>query len=384
MMINGGQIDPREEPWASMVLVSPNHIEPDTGRIIGRETARDQSADSGKYVAAAGQILYSKIRPALNKAAIAVEDCLCSADMYAMTPVPEVDVRYALNFILSKLFSDYASSIAMRVKMPKINREELADAPWLLPPLDEQRRIADFLDAETAQIDQVIDKQILLIETLRERATAVSSKVLGPAVGSGRRLKWYVDAVDERAGERWRDLPLLSVSISWGVRPRSEISDDEPRSDDLSTYKVVNRGDIVVNRMRAFQGALGVAPQPGLTSPDYLVLRTHENLASGWLAAIMRTPAFVSEMASRVRGIGNIESGSVRTPRINFSDLVDIEIDAPGLDEQKASVDLFRNETSRIDALIQKAEHFVVLAKERRGALVAAAVTGQIDVQGAA
>ena len=76
--VNGGQVDPREEPWSSMTL-EPHHqiaLSSGTGRILGRETAAEQGADSGKYLAKAGQILYSKIRPALNKVTIAVEDCL--------------------------------------------------------------------------------------------------------------------------------------------------------------------------------------------------------------------------------------------------------------------------------------------------------------------
>ena len=124
-LLNGGQVDPREAPWADMVLVAPNHIEGQTGRIVGRETAREQGADSGKYLVAAGQIVYSKIRPALNKVAIVDEECLCSADMYAMSFRPGLAPRFALYYMLSRPFHSFASVLSMRVKMPKINREEL-------------------------------------------------------------------------------------------------------------------------------------------------------------------------------------------------------------------------------------------------------------------
>ena len=56
VVINEGQVDPTKEPWSSMVLVAPNHIESGTGRIISLETARDQGADSGKYRAKSGQV----------------------------------------------------------------------------------------------------------------------------------------------------------------------------------------------------------------------------------------------------------------------------------------------------------------------------------------
>jgi len=174
MVVNGGQVDPRVEPWANMVLVAPNHIESGTGRIVGRESARDQGADSGKYLARRGQILYSKIRPALNKVAIANEDCLCSADMYAMSSLNERDVaEYLAYFMLSKPFHAFVTQMSMRVKMPKVNREELSSAPWLRPPAAEQRRIARYLDEHTSRLDALIAKAKEHIALAKERRSAL-------------------------------------------------------------------------------------------------------------------------------------------------------------------------------------------------------------------
>jgi type I restriction enzyme S subunit len=378
--ISEGQVDPREEPWASTVLIAPNHIESGTGRLLGLETAAAQGADSGKYVARAGQVLYSKIRPGLNKVAVAPLDCLCSADMYAITPRSGVDARYLAYYMRSRPFHAYASVTADRVKMPKINREELAAAPWARPPLGDQQAIADFLDEQTSRIDTLIDKQTRLIVTLRERRLRVREE-LATLVGVGDRLKWRLTEVDERAGSRANDLPLMSVSIDWGVRRRDSITSDEHRADDLTDYKVCSAGDIVVNRMRAFQGALGVAPEQGLVSPDYAVLRARSATANcDWIVEVMRTRAFIGEMILRIRGIGGIESGSVRTPRINVADLLDIRVATTSMAEQVRNLESVLDQTSRIDTLIEKTQHHVALAKERRAALVTAAVTGQIDV----
>ncbi|MEU2871387.1 restriction endonuclease subunit S [Streptomyces olivoreticuli] len=171
--VNGGQVDPKEEPWAEMVLVAPNHIQSGTGRIVGRETAREQGADSGKYVADAGQILYSKIRPALNKVAVAVEDCLTSADMYAMSSRHDDDHRYLMYFMLAHPFHAFVTLASLRVKMPKINRNELGEAPLLRPPVDEQRRIAAYLDEQTMKIDTLIAETERFIELARERRCAL-------------------------------------------------------------------------------------------------------------------------------------------------------------------------------------------------------------------
>lgn len=77
---------------------------------------------------------------------------------------------------------------------------------------------------------------------------------------------------------------------------------DEARADDLSNYKVCRRGDLVLNRMRAFQGALGLAPEDGIVSPDYAVLRVAPPVNGEWLAGVMKTDRFVREMNSRVSG----------------------------------------------------------------------------------
>ncbi|MFC8314210.1 restriction endonuclease subunit S [Gordonia sp. NPDC057258] len=173
MSVNGGQVDPRVDPWAHMVLVAPNHIESGTGRIVGRETALEQGADSGKYLASAGQILFSKIRPALNKVTLAAEDCLTSADMYAMSSRHDDDHRYLMYFMLARPFHAFVTLASLRVKMPKVNRDELGEAPFLRPPKAEQRRIAAYLDEQTSKIDTLMAETEQFIELSRERRTAL-------------------------------------------------------------------------------------------------------------------------------------------------------------------------------------------------------------------
>jgi type I restriction enzyme S subunit len=69
------------------------------------------------------------------------------------------------------------------------------------------------------------------------------------------------------------------------VIPRSEITDAEPRADDLRFYKRAHMGDIVINRMSAYQGALGLVLRDGVVSPDYLVLEVQPLVEARWLRA---------------------------------------------------------------------------------------------------
>ncbi|WP_449484541.1 restriction endonuclease subunit S [Streptomyces avidinii] len=142
----------------------------------------------------------------------------------------------------------------------------------------------------------------------------------------------------------------MAVSIHRGVVRRDTITDDLPRAEDLSNYKICEPGDIVLNRMRAFQGAIGISPQRGLVSPDYLVLRPGESADARYLHHLFRSSWFVGEMVSRLRGIGNTESGAVRTPRINPEDLGDISAPLPSLNEQRRIADFLDAETALMDA----------------------------------
>jgi type I restriction enzyme S subunit len=171
--IKEGQVDPLSEPYTTMLLIAPNHIEADTGNLIERETAEEQAAISGKYLCSEGDVVYSKIRPALRKATLAPEACLCSADMYPLRAHNRLDATYLLFYMLADPFSTWAVLESDRVAMPKINRDALADVRMALPPLDEQRAIATRITEDTKKIDRLryaTERSVLL---LRERRQAL-------------------------------------------------------------------------------------------------------------------------------------------------------------------------------------------------------------------
>ena len=160
-------------------------------------------------------------------------------------------------------------------------------------------------------------------------------------------------------------LPLLSVSIHRGVIPRSEVTDAEPRADDLSNYKLVDAGEIVINRMSAYQGALGIARERGIASPEYIVLRPNDDVDPRYLTYLFKSSWFVSQMTSRLRGIGGTEQGNVRTPRINPEDLGGITVTVPSWSRQAVIANYLDLETARIAALIEKKQQMTELIDER-------------------
>ncbi|MDY3554895.1 restriction endonuclease subunit S [Gemmata sp. JC717] len=161
--IANGQVDPKVEPYRSMILVAPDHIEEGSGRLLKTETAAAQHAISGKYLFASGDIVYSKIRPYLRKAILANFSGLCSADMYPLKPAPSVSAGFVFALVLGHHFSRYAESVSVRSGMPKINRSELAEYSFALPPTKaEQEAIATALsdaDALIESLEQLLAKK---------------------------------------------------------------------------------------------------------------------------------------------------------------------------------------------------------------------------------
>jgi len=179
--IRSGQVDPRKLPYCDYWLIAPNHIVSGEGRIINLETAKDQGADSGKYLCRTGEVIYSKIRPALVKACLSPSDkVLCSADMYPMSSYNGLTNNFLLLYLLSDAFTRFAVNQADRVAMPKINRESLSDCKIPVPPIEEQEKIYSHVREALEKLDVLLQKSQLTIEFFQERRTAlISAAVTG-------------------------------------------------------------------------------------------------------------------------------------------------------------------------------------------------------------
>ena len=120
-------------------------IEKDTGNILAYRTIGEDHVISGKYLFTANHIIYSKIRPNLNKVALPDFDGLCSADAYPILPIEGKSNRYFLAFILrSNLFLSYILAFSNRTNLPKVNKAQIERFRCPLPPIEMQDRFAVF------------------------------------------------------------------------------------------------------------------------------------------------------------------------------------------------------------------------------------------------
>jgi len=169
------------------------------------------------------------------------------------------------------------------------------------------------------------------------------------------------------------DEQMLSVTINRGVIAQKELLADSSKKDssrqDRSAYKLVRPGDIVYNKMRAWQGAIGVSAYQGIVSPAYIVMRSRNGNIAGYFHNLYRTPAFATEAESWSYGIAS-DMWSLRPEHFKA-----IYSCLPPIDEQRAIVRFLNHADGHIRRAIQAKQKLIKLLEEERQAIIHRAVT---------
>jgi type I restriction enzyme, S subunit len=275
----------------------------------------------------------------------------------------------------------------------ELQRERLRSLKVPVPPLAEQSAIVRFLDSKYQKIDLLISKKRRLIELLNEQRLNVVTHYVTrgteqrvatndsgtmfvgkvPAHWDVRRAKYFFQEIDERSVAG--DEELLSVSHITGVTPRSVKSVTMFMAESYEGAKVCRPGDLAVNTMWAWMGAMGVSRHLGLVSPSYAVYRQRsEYYDPDYLDFLVRARPYVAEYLCRSTGIQESRL------RMYPDDFFAVRLICPPLSEQIGIVDRIRKETRRLDQLIMKAQREIDLVNEYRTALTFDVATGKVDV----
>jgi type I restriction enzyme S subunit len=160
-------VDPREDHYLDLPHVGAGNIESKTSALVDVKTAREENLISGKFLFDESMVLYSKIRPYLMKVVRPDFNGLCSADIYPLAPKPDIITRdYLYYLLLAPTFTEYAIKGSARAGMPKVNREHLFAYQFLLPKVQDQKRI-------TENLDQIANETIRLESIYRQKLTAL-------------------------------------------------------------------------------------------------------------------------------------------------------------------------------------------------------------------
>lgn len=295
-------------------------------------------------------------------------------------------------FYLCKSLEPNIRAETVGMGIPHVNGDFVGDLQVALPPENRQRDISAFLDRHTGELDQLlVEKQRLLSLLVEKRRIVIADSLskglnkdtlrrdsgiawLGeiPAHWYVERAKWLFTERDDRSD--FGDEQLLTVSHLTGVTSRAEKNVNMFMAESLEGYKRCQAGDLVINTLWAWMGAMGVARQPGIVSPAYNVYQPVEQLDPEYVDLLVRTPRFVEEITRYSKGVWSSRL------RLYPEGLYEAWLPVPPLSEQQAIVKHIQIETKKLNALAEATERTIVLLQERRSALILAAVTGQMDI----
>lgn len=350
-----------------------------------------------------GDVVVSTVRTYLKAVARVTHDyrdCVFSTGFAVIRARPTaVHSDYLEWLMLNELLIQSIEAHSEGLSYPAINASALVKLKTVFPPINEQAQISSFLNRETTRIDTLIAKKTRFIELLKEKRLAVIAKAVTRGLDDSVEMKdsglewlpkvpahWEVRRMASIFREAVRpgdpSLPILSISIHDGITDEELAAEDRDRRvthiEDRSKYKRVKPNDIAYNMMRAWQGAFGAVAVEGLVSPAYVVAEPIEDLQTGYIEQLLRTPMAVEEMRRYSRGIADFRM------RLYWEYFRDLKVCLPPVVEQKAILERIRRATTRIDVLVSKTERSIELLKEHRASLITAAVTGKIDVREAA
>lgn len=261
-----------------------------------------------------------------------------------------------------------------------------------VPSLPRQRQIADYLDRETRRIDRLIAAKERLLAILVEKRRALITNAITrgldyrtAVLDSGvpwlgeipegwqvERARWLFRERDERSttGEE----ELLTVSHITGVTPRSSKDVNMFEAETTEGYKRCYSGDLVINTLWAWMGAMGVSPVNGIVSPAYNVYKPNSRLDPNFVDLLVRIPIFSEEVIRYSKGVWSSRL------RLYPEGFFEVYFPVPPVDEQRAIVEYIARETAKLDGMRGATERTIGLLKERRASVTTAAVTGQIPV----
>ncbi len=388
--IGQGQVDPTDSKYQNLPHIGPENIESNSGRILGVKTAIELGLISGKYLFDRRAIVYSKIRPNLNKLCAPWFEGLCSADCYPLWPKNENLKEYIFQFMLSPQFLKQSIPVSLRTGMPKINREDLSLLRVTLPPIPEQKKIAEILSTW----DEAIDQTRKLIEAKKRRKKALMQQLLTgkrrlPGFGKTTQQKTYrffstpegwrcprLREVATECSERNSNgdgLTVFACSKHLGFVPSAEYFGKQIFSEDTSSYKVIRRGWFGYPSNHVEEGSIGLllTHDAGLVSPIYTVFRCAESIVPEYLYAVFKTDTFRHIFAVSTN-VSVDRRGSLRWKEFSL-----IHIPQPSKEEQYAIVSVLKAADIEIKILEQKLSAF---EKQKRG-LMQKLLTGEVRVR---
>ena len=301
-----------------------------------------------------------------------------------------------LNYLLqSKTYRNYFALVGRGFTRINIKQEYINDLFTVLPPQEEQIKIASFLDEKIAQIDEVISQKQKLIELLKERKQIVINDAV--TKGLDKNVE-FLDSGVEWMGEipkHWKLVPLKYIlkernerSVSGeetlfmmsqihGLVVRADYHEKAEIAKDNIGNKKVYKNDLVFNKLKAHLGVFYKSNinETGLVSPDYAVYYSNDKIEDlKFLEILFRHPKYIGQFISLATGI---VEGLIR---LYTDDLFSLKVAVPPKEEQKQIIIHCEEQVSKIDKAIELQQNYISKLKEYKASLIDSVVTGKVRV----
>ena len=358
-----------------------------------------------------GDVIVSTVRTYLRAIARIQhppENLIVSTGFAVVRPMDNSHPGFVGFLMSAGFFIENVIARSTGVSYPAINASELVRIEIPLPPLAEQTAIADFLDRETAKIDGLIAEQERLIELLKEKRQAVISLAVTKGLNPDAPMKdsgiewlneipahWSVVSFKHlaRGGGKtftdgdWIESPFITSdgvrllqTGNVGIGNFKEQGYRYVSEDTFSKLQCteVNPRDVLICRLDGPVGRACLAPDLGvrmITSVDNAILKVADNVSPEHVVSMLSSVPWISWIDALCRVGGGFRL------RISRSQLGEIRVPLPPINEQLAIRERLGSLGQEFDILTTEAQKAITLLQERRSALISAAVTGQIDVR---
>lgn len=383
------------------------NVESWTGKLV-RTELNDEANEEKDILQTTGiafdsyHVLFGKLRPYLAKVFLPNSSGICSTEFLVLEPIKSINRKYLFYTLLTKEFIATVNASTFGSKMPRANWDFIGSQSVPVPPISEQNKIVNYLDRETTQIDNLIAAKEQMLTLLEEKREALISHAvtrgLDPNVSFKRSgLDWLGDIPQHWDVIRLKH--LAKEALAYGANeaalednpsyPRfiriTDIKDDgslrpetfKSLSPEVAKPYLLSDGDVLLARSGATVGKAFIYRKEWGTAcfAGYLIrCRCNKELL---------IPSFLFYYTQSSCYWSQVYAGTIQATIQNFSGekYGDIFIPIPPLSEQKDILNFLDYETSKLDGLLGAIKESISLLKERRSALITAAVTGQITLE---
>lgn len=331
------------------------------------------------YGASIGNVSISKIKAMTNQACCAI--------------VPKKTISFNYLYYALVIDKDIMLDMSIGGTQPNISQAKILELPIILPPLPEQKVIADYLDRKCSEIDSLtadIQKQI---EVLEEYKRSVITEAVTKGLDTDVEMRdsgiawigeipkhWITEKVkfhlERKEPRNPGNAQVLSVYREYGVIPKDSRDDNHNvTSEDTSNYKYVVPNNLVINKMKAWQGSMGISDYEGIVSPAYFIYRfTDESIIPKYLHYLFRS-CYKDEFR---RISGGIREGQWDLSPMEFANTLLL---IPPKDEQLLITEHIDRIIVEIGSIISEKKQQIETIEEYKKSLIFEHVTGKKEVK---